>query len=85
MDKRENIGFNPLIDKKLKDKELKILNKTLKRKKKDKVLNVLTLKDLEKWTDVPNIPLQNKNDKIKEVIILMAYLGLRVEEAIDFD
>ncbi|HXN54356.1 MAG TPA: site-specific integrase [Mycoplasmatales bacterium] len=66
-------------------RQLVKVNKTLKSKKKDKILHILKLSDLKVWTDLPNIPFQTKTDKIKEVIILMAYLGLRVYEAINFD
>lgn len=74
-------GTKPAIS----QRALNKLNKTLQRRKKDRVLNVLTLADLEQWVVVPSLPLLNKSDKIKEVILLMAYLGLRVEEAINFD
>lgn len=68
----------------LSQSELNKLNKTLQRKKKDRVLNVLTLADLEQWIEIPQLPFLKKTDKIKEVVLLMAYLGLRVEEAINF-
>lgn len=58
------------------------INKTLKIKK---VINVLNWKDLELWIKHPSLIHRHLGDKINEVIILMAYLGLRVTEAIKFD
>jgi len=46
---------------------------------------VLTFNELQALTQIPSHPsLPKKNDKLLECILLMAYLGLRVSEAINF-
>jgi integrase len=64
------------------------LDKKLKRGKltPSLVTHVLNEEDLVHWVLTPSsLLLQSKDDKMREVIILMAYLGLRVSEAIAFD
>ena len=47
--------------------------------------NVLTLSQLSTLCQTPShLTLPKRADKVKEVILLMAYLGLRVSEAINF-
>ncbi|CAI2162048.1 11665_t:CDS:2 [Funneliformis geosporum] len=47
--------------------------------------NVLTFTELSALSQIPSHPaLPKKNDKLLECILLMAYLGLRVSEAIKF-
>ena len=47
--------------------------------------NVLTFTELTALCQIPSNPsLPKKNDKLLECILLMAYLGLRVSEAINF-
>jgi hypothetical protein len=46
---------------------------------------VLTLSQLSTLCQTPShLSLPKRTDKVKEVILLMAYLGLRVSEAINF-
>jgi hypothetical protein len=46
---------------------------------------VLTLSQLATLVQTPShLSLPKRNDKVKEVVLLMAYLGLRVSEAINF-
>ena len=46
---------------------------------------VLTFTELQALTQIPSNPsLPKKNDKLLECVLLMAYLGLRVSEAIKF-
>ena len=46
---------------------------------------VLTFNELSALSQIPSHPtLPKKNDKLLECILLMAYLGLRVSEAIKF-
>ena len=46
---------------------------------------VLTFTELQALVQIPSNPsLPRKNDKLLECILLMAYLGLRVSEAINF-
>ena len=46
---------------------------------------VLTFTELSALSQIPSHPsLPKKNDKLLECILLMAYLGLRVSEAIKF-
>ena len=46
---------------------------------------VLTLSQLAALCQTPShLSLPKRNDKVKEVVLLMAYLGLRVSEAINF-
>jgi site-specific recombinase XerD len=48
--------------------------------------HVLNQEDLQHWVETPkSLFNKSKSDKMKEVIILMTYLGLRVSEAINFD
>jgi hypothetical protein len=47
--------------------------------------NVLTLSQLATLCQTPSyLTLPKRNDKVKEVVLLMGYLGLRVSEAINF-
>ena len=47
--------------------------------------NVLTLAQLQALCQTPShLTLPKRNDKVKEVVLLMGYLGLRVSEAINF-
>ena len=47
--------------------------------------NVLTLSQLSTLCQTPSsIHLPKRNDKVKEVVLLMGFLGLRVSEAINF-
>jgi hypothetical protein len=47
--------------------------------------NVLTFTELSALGQIPSHPsLPKKNDKLLECILLMAYLGLRVSESINF-
>ena len=47
--------------------------------------NVLTFTELQALAQIPAHPaLPKKNDKLLECVLLMAYLGLRVSEAINF-
>ena len=47
---------------------------------------VLTFTELQALTQIPSNPsLPKKNDKLLECVLLMAYLGLRVSEAINFN
>jgi hypothetical protein len=70
----------------LKDIE-KVDKKLNKPKKIVKLVHyVLNEEDLKKWVETPKSVLNiSKSDKMKEVIVLMTYLGLRVSEAINFD
>ena len=46
---------------------------------------VLTFTELQALCQIPGSPiLPKKNDKLLECVLLMAYLGLRVSEAINF-
>jgi len=46
---------------------------------------VLTFNELQALSQIPSNPsLPKKNDKLLECILLMAYLGLRVSESINF-
>jgi len=47
--------------------------------------NVLTLSQLSTLCQTPSrLTLPKRNDKVKEVVLLMGFLGLRVSEAINF-
>jgi hypothetical protein len=47
--------------------------------------HVLTFNELQALAQIPSHPaLPKKNDKLLECVLLMAYLGLRVSEAINF-
>jgi hypothetical protein len=47
--------------------------------------NVLTLSQLSTLCQTPfHLTLPKRSDKVKEVVLLMGYLGLRVSEAINF-
>jgi hypothetical protein len=47
--------------------------------------HVLTFNELSALGQTPSHPsLPKKNDKLLECVLLMAYLGLRVSEAINF-
>ena len=47
--------------------------------------NVLTFNELQVLAQIPSHPsLPKKNDKLLECVLLMAYLGLRVSESINF-
>ena len=47
--------------------------------------STLTFQQLTELCQTPShLTLPKRNDKVKEVVLLMGYLGLRVSEAINF-
>jgi len=69
--------------KKLDKKRQKEINKRNGKPKEPRA--VLNKEDLPHWIIEPENTLhENKRDKMREVVLLMAYLGLRVTEAINF-